>query len=87
MAGDVLDLGQEPRPDRDAGLAPLGGDLALGIAGDHDGLRGIGGLGGAQHVAEGRDIGAEVAARLAKLSSEARVAVLPQGPLTIPYLA
>jgi nickel-dependent lactate racemase len=33
------------------------------------------------------DIGATVARRLAALGSEARVAVLPQGPLTIPYLA
>lgn len=32
------------------------------------------------------DIGAEVRARLAKLGLDARVAVLPQGPLTIPYL-
>jgi len=28
-----------------------------------------------------------VAKRLAKLGPDARVAVLPQGPLTIPYLA
>jgi nickel-dependent lactate racemase len=33
------------------------------------------------------DIGATVCARLAELGPEARVAVLPQGPLTIPYLA
>jgi nickel-dependent lactate racemase len=33
------------------------------------------------------DIGATVARRLEKLGPEARVAVLPQGPLTIPYLA
>jgi len=33
------------------------------------------------------DIGAEVRRRLAELGSGARVAVLPQGPLTIPYLA
>jgi nickel-dependent lactate racemase len=33
------------------------------------------------------DIGAAVRERLNKLGSEARVAVLPQGPLTIPYLA
>jgi hypothetical protein len=34
-----------------------------------------------------RDIGAEVAQRLEALGPHARVAVLPQGPLTIPYLA
>ena len=34
-----------------------------------------------------RDIGAEVARRLSELGPHARVAVLPQGPLTIPYLA
>jgi lactate racemase len=34
-----------------------------------------------------RDIGAEVARRLEALGPHARVAVLPQGPLTIPYLA
>jgi nickel-dependent lactate racemase len=34
-----------------------------------------------------RDIGAEVARRLEALGPQARVAVLPQGPLTIPYLA
>ena len=39
------------------------------------------------HLKPCRDIGAEVAARLASLGPEARVAVLPQGPLTIPYLA
>jgi nickel-dependent lactate racemase len=33
------------------------------------------------------DIGAEVQRRLQKLGPDARVAVLPQGPLTIPYLA
>lgn len=33
------------------------------------------------------DIGAAVRQRLAALGSQARVAVLPQGPLTIPYLA
>jgi hypothetical protein len=33
------------------------------------------------------DISLTVADRLAKLGPEARVAVLPQGPLTIPYLA
>jgi lactate racemase len=32
------------------------------------------------------DIGATVRQRLAELGPEARVAVLPQGPLTIPYL-
>ncbi|NDA68427.1 MAG: DUF2088 domain-containing protein, partial [Verrucomicrobia bacterium] len=39
------------------------------------------------HLKPCRDIGAEVARRLASLGPEARVAVLPQGPLTIPYLA
>jgi nickel-dependent lactate racemase len=34
-----------------------------------------------------RDISAEVAQRLQALGPHARVAVLPQGPLTIPYLA
>ena len=33
------------------------------------------------------DIGAAVARRLEALGPDARVAVLPQGPLTIPYLA
>ena len=39
------------------------------------------------HLAPCADISAEVAKRLAKLGRDARVAVLPQGPLTIPYLA
>lgn len=39
------------------------------------------------HLKPCRDIGAEVQSRLAQLGPEARVAVLPQGPLTIPYLA
>ena len=39
------------------------------------------------HLAPWADINAEVAKRLAKLGADARVAVLPQGPLTIPYLA
>ena len=39
------------------------------------------------HLAPCADINAEVAKRLAKLGGDARVAVLPQGPLTIPYLA
>ncbi len=39
------------------------------------------------HLAPCADISAEVAKRLAKLGADARVAVLPQGPLTIPYLA
>jgi nickel-dependent lactate racemase len=38
------------------------------------------------HLASCRDIAKEVEARLRKLGPEARVAVLPQGPLTIPYL-
>ena len=33
------------------------------------------------------DISAAVSERLGKLGPDARVAVLPQGPLTIPYLA
>lgn len=41
----------------------------------------------AAHLAPCRDIGAAVQERLRKLGPEARVAVLPQGPLTIPYLA
>ena len=39
------------------------------------------------HLTPCPDIGAEVRARLARLGSDGRVAVLPQGPLTIPYLA
>jgi len=39
------------------------------------------------HLAPCADINAEVAKRLAKLGADARVAVLPQGPLTIPYIA
>ncbi len=39
------------------------------------------------HLAPCRDIGAEVRRRLEVLGPEARVAVLPQGPLTIPYLS
>ena len=39
------------------------------------------------HLAPCADISAEVAKRLAKLGPPARLAVLPQGPLTIPYLA
>ena len=39
------------------------------------------------HLGPCADISAEVAQRLAKLGPDARVAVLPQGPLTIPYLA
>jgi len=39
------------------------------------------------HLGPCADISAEVAKRLAKLGPDARVAVLPQGPLTIPYLA
>ncbi len=40
----------------------------------------------AAHLVPCADIGAEVAKRCAALGSGARVAVLPQGPLTIPYL-
>lgn len=39
------------------------------------------------HLTPCADIGQAVQARLASLGPEARVAVLPQGPLTIPYLA
>ncbi|HJO10079.1 MAG TPA: nickel-dependent lactate racemase [Verrucomicrobiota bacterium] len=39
------------------------------------------------HLAPCPDISTEVANRLAKLGPNALVAVLPQGPLTIPYLA
>jgi nickel-dependent lactate racemase len=41
----------------------------------------------ASHLAPCCDIGAKVSELLQKLGPEARVAVLPQGPLTIPYLA
>jgi nickel-dependent lactate racemase len=39
------------------------------------------------HLTPCHDIGAAVRARLQQLGPQARVAVLPQGPLTIPYLA
>ena len=39
------------------------------------------------HLLPTRDIAATVEAELARFGKEARVAVLPQGPLTIPYLA
>ena len=38
------------------------------------------------HLTPCPDIGAEVKSCLEKLGPDARVAVLPQGPLTIPYL-
>jgi nickel-dependent lactate racemase len=41
----------------------------------------------AAHLAPCADIGAKVRELLAQYGPEARVAVLPQGPLTIPYLA
>lgn len=41
----------------------------------------------AAHLQPCHDIGRAVRERLAQLGAEARVAVLPQGPLTIPYLA
>ena len=41
----------------------------------------------AAHHTPCHDISAEVTKRLAALGSAATVAVLPQGPLTIPYLA
>lgn len=40
----------------------------------------------AAHLVPCRDIGAAVAERMQRLGAGARVAVLPQGPLTIPYL-
>ena len=40
----------------------------------------------AAHLTPCHDIGAAVADCLAKTGPSARVAVLPQGPLTIPYL-
>jgi nickel-dependent lactate racemase len=40
----------------------------------------------AAHLAPCRDIEATVTQTLEKLGGQARVAVLPQGPLTIPYL-
>jgi hypothetical protein len=39
------------------------------------------------HLTPCHDIGAAVNERLEQLGPDARVAVLPQGPLTIPYLA
>jgi len=39
------------------------------------------------HLRPCPDIGAAVCAELARLGPQARIAVLPQGPLTIPYLA
>ncbi|HKS38657.1 MAG TPA: hypothetical protein VJW76_15800, partial [Verrucomicrobiae bacterium] len=39
------------------------------------------------HLEPCPDIGSAVKERLDKLGQNARVAVLPQGPLTIPYLA
>jgi nickel-dependent lactate racemase len=41
----------------------------------------------AAHLTPCHDIGLAVRERLAELGPDARVAVLPQGPLTIPYLA
>lgn len=40
----------------------------------------------AAHLKPCRDIAATVAETLGKIGGQARVAVLPQGPLTIPYL-
>src|SRR5207248_439189 len=42
---------------------------------------------GAAHLTPCHDISAAVRQALASYGSDARVAVLPQGPLTIPYLA
>jgi predicted metal-dependent hydrolase len=39
------------------------------------------------HLKSCRDIAATVREKLKQYGSEARVAVLPQGPLTIPYLS
>jgi nickel-dependent lactate racemase len=41
----------------------------------------------AAHLTPCHDISAEVRKQLERLGTDARVAVLPQGPLTIPYLA
>ncbi|MCL5099343.1 MAG: hypothetical protein M1608_17775 [Candidatus Omnitrophica bacterium] len=41
----------------------------------------------AAHLIPCADISAEIKRRLDRLGPDARVAVLPQGPLTIPYLA
>ena len=41
----------------------------------------------AAHLTPCRDIGAKVNELLRTYGNEARIAVLPQGPLTIPYLA
>ena len=41
----------------------------------------------AAHLEPCRDIDAEIRSRLAQLGPEGRVAVLPEGPMTIPYLA
>jgi hypothetical protein len=39
------------------------------------------------HLEPLKDIGEVVAGELARLGGEADVAVLPEGPMTIPYLA
>jgi hypothetical protein len=41
----------------------------------------------AAHLTPCHDISAEVSQRLQQLGPQARLAILPQGPLTIPYLA
>ncbi|MEO8428944.1 MAG: nickel-dependent lactate racemase [Verrucomicrobiota bacterium] len=41
----------------------------------------------AAHLTPCHDIGAEIRTRLQQLGPESRIAILPQGPLTIPYLA
>jgi hypothetical protein len=41
----------------------------------------------AAHLSPCHDIGATVRAELERFGPDSRVAVLPQGPLTIPYLA
>src|SRR5438046_1038323 len=50
-------LGQQVGADRNAGLHPLRGDAALGIAGDHHRPRRIGRLGAAQRDAEDGVVG------------------------------
>ena len=41
----------------------------------------------AAHLSPCKDIATAVSERISKLGAQARIAVLPQGPLTIPYLA
>ena len=39
------------------------------------------------HLEPVADIAARVAAEIARVGADARIAVLPEGPMTIPYLA